>query len=274
MLNQEEHSVIYRLAYLPEHLPSYVEAISSAEPYLHRDHLCFRRGHHLIFVGYPLGLEVEDTPRAYESACQRFRPATVAVLAPRLWFSPAAGEAEIRDCYYWLNLPVGPLDPEVAYMVRRAARELQVEPGQYGQEHQKLVKDFLITHELSPEPRFLFERLPHYLRSSPTARLLEVRKGDALVAFTVVDLGSANYAFYLFNFRSVAEKIPGASDLLFSEMVNLAQAEGKRALNLGLGLHPGVRHFKEKWGGVPFLPYVSAIVHRQPIALGSLGDKL
>jgi len=107
-----------------------------------------------------------------------------------------------------------------------------------------------------------------------TMRLLEARKEDVLVAFTIVDMGSANYAFYLFNFRSVEENIPGVSDLLFHEMVSLAQAELKGALNLGLGIHPGVRRFKEKWGGVPFLTHASAFVHRQPLEMGRLVDKL
>lgn len=96
----------------------------------------------------------------------------------------------------------------------------------------------------------------------------------ALVAFNIVDMGSADYAFYLFNFRSVTENVPGASDLLFYEMVSLAQSKGKGAINLGLGIHPGIRRFKEKWGGVYFLPYASALIRRQPPELKSLFDKL
>jgi hypothetical protein len=57
-------------------------------------------------------------------------------------------------------------------------------------------------------------------------------------------------------------------------MVNLAQSEGKAALNLGLGIHPGIRHFKEKWGGIPFLPYSYAVINRKPIDLGTLGEKI
>ena len=273
MLSGEEQSLVYEHAYLPEHLPSYVEVISTAEPCLHCDHLCFTRGNHLIFVGYPLGIESCDTPQAYESACERFRPATVAVIAPQLWFPPQDGE-ESRDNYYRLDLPLGHIEPETAYMVRRAARELRVERGEFGREHRRLVEDFLSRHELSTEQKFIYKRIPHYLKGSGTARLLEARKGKVLVAFTVVDLGSANYAFYLFNFRSVEEDVPGASDLLFYEMVNLAQSEGKRAINLGLGIHQGVRHFKEKWGGVAFLSYVSTLVRRRPMELGTLMDKL
>jgi hypothetical protein len=78
----------------------------------------------------------------------------------------------------------------------------------------------------------------------------------------------------LFNFRSKKPNIPGASDLLFKEMVNLAHAEGKKAINLGLGIHAGIRRFKEKWGGMPFLPYRSALIQRAGLDLGTLAAKL
>jgi hypothetical protein len=57
-------------------------------------------------------------------------------------------------------------------------------------------------------------------------------------------------------------------------MVNLAQFQGKKAINLGLGIHPGIRHFKEKWGGVPFLAYHSALVQRPTVDLEGLAKKL
>ncbi len=159
-------------------------------------------------------------------------------------------------------------------MVRRAGRELQVNQGRFGKEHQKLVTDFISGHQLSVEHTIIFKRIPHYAERSTTARLLEARKRETLIAFSIVDMGSANHGFYLFNFRSVDLHVPGASDLLFYEMVRLAQSEGKVALNLGLGIHPGVRQFKEKWGGVPFLPYASAVVRRKPSVLETLLGKL
>jgi len=274
MLSSEELHLVYELAYIPEHLPSYVEAVSGAEPHLHGDYLCFSQRKHLIFIGYPLRNKTGDIPRAYKSACKRFRPATVAIIAPEIWLPAQTYEGQPVDSYYRLGLSLGPIDPEVAYMVRRAGRELQVKEGRFGKEHQRLVKDFLAGHELTREQKEIFKGIPQYLKRSVTARLLEARKGDHLVAFSIVDMGAANYGFYLFNFRSVEENVPGASDLLFHEMVSLAQAERKGALNLGLGIHPGVRRFKEKWGGVPFLTHASAFVRRQPLEMGRLVDKL
>jgi hypothetical protein len=104
--------------------------------------------------------------------------------------------------------------------------------------------------------------------------LFEARRGKELAAFNIVDLGSATYAFYLFSFRSHKIKVPGASDLLFHEMVKLAQAEGKKALNLGLGINTGIRRFKEKWGGIPFLDYHSMWVDKRDIDIGRLAKKL
>jgi hypothetical protein len=57
-------------------------------------------------------------------------------------------------------------------------------------------------------------------------------------------------------------------------MAKLAQSEKKTAINLGLGIHPGIRYFKEKWGGVPFLTYESALVQPASLDLGALAGKL
>jgi len=159
-------------------------------------------------------------------------------------------------------------------MVRRAKRELNVTEAKYDKVHGKLIREFISTHDLSQEQLHIFKQVPQYLKTSTTARLLEARKKNVLVAFSIVDLGAADYAFYLFNFRSSKKMIPGASDLLFSHMIQLAQSEGKAVINLGLGIHPGIRRFKEKWGGVPFCSYASALVVRKSTELDRLMDKL
>ena len=89
-----------------------------------------------------------------------------------------------------------------------------------------------------------------------------------------MDLGSADYAFYLFNLRSETRYVPGASDILFFEMVKRAQNSGKKAVNLGLGVNTGIRRFKRKWGGTPFLPYFAALVRHQGLDIGRLEHKL
>jgi hypothetical protein len=274
MLNSEQLNRIYQQAYLPEHLPEYVEAISGAQAHLLGNYLCFTRKAHLIFIGYPLGVNSDDAPRAYSSACERFEPATIALIAPDIWLPPAKVQMQPEDSYYRYRLPVGTPAPKVANMLRRAEKELTVGPGKFEREHQRLIKAFLKKHRLPPEQIHVFKQVERYLAYSASARILEARRQDVLVAFTVVDTGAADYAFYLFNFRSQKENVPGASDLLFKTMLDLAQSEGKKAVNLGLGVHTGIRRFKEKWGGIPFLPYRSAWVSRKAMDIGELAHKL
>jgi hypothetical protein len=274
MLAIQEQRRIYQQAYLPEHLPGYVEAVSGAKPYLHDDYLCFLHKKHLIFIGYPLGSKSVDPVCIYDSVCERFIPATVAVIAPEIWMPPDTCEHHPADSYYRLSLPLKSLDAGRAYMIRRAEKELQITAGEFGKEHRKLVNAFLAARKFTPAQKYVFKHIHRYLKNSKSTRLIEARKGRRLVAFTIADMGSADYAFYMFNFRSTKDKIPGASDLLFNEMVKMSQSEGKQAINLGLGIHPGIRRFKEKWGGIPFLSYSSALVHRKPMDLGKLANKL
>jgi hypothetical protein len=42
-------------------------------------------------------------------------------------------------------------------------------------------------------------------------------------------------------------------------MINLSKENSKGYIHLGLGVNEGIRRFKEKWGGVPFLKYDESI---------------
>ena len=274
MLNDQEIKWIHRHAYLPEHLPDYVRAVSDAEPFLHRNYLYFLNKKHLIFNGYPLEPDSDPPAQIYDFICERCQPDTVAVIASAIWLPAEEYEQQAMDSYYRLDLPITPIDAAVAYMLRRARRELQVTRGRFGKEHKKIIKAFLANHTFNRRQKYLFKHIPHYLKASESTVLLEARREGKLAAFNIVDLDAADYAFYLFSFRSTKITVPGASDLLFYEMVNLAQAEGKKAINLGLGVNPGIRRFKEKWGGVPFLPYASAMVRRGSVDIGGLAKKL
>ena len=274
MLDSSEIAHIYRHAYIPEHLPHYTEAIASTEAHLLGEFVCYTRARHLIFVAYPLADGDDDRHRTYESACTRFQPSTVTVIAPDIPPDIDPDGSAERDAYYKVDLPLTEIDPDVGYMLRRAAREIEICTGSFQKEHRRVIKEFLKGHDVTPNHKELFTRLPAYLARAPRSFLLEARKKERLVAFSVVDLSAAEYAFYLFNFRSSNVHVPGASDLLLHEMIKLSEKAEKRFLNLGLGLHEGVRRFKQKWGGVPFLPYRSLIIDRHPTAWGSLAEKI
>ena len=274
MLTDQERKRILRHAYLPEHLPDYVEAVSGAEAFLYQNFLYFFSKKHLIFNGYPLKPDSDSPARVYKYLCERFQPTTVAVIAPTIWLADEQYDEQATDSYYRLDLPLSSIDAAVAYMVRRARRDLRVSRGNFEKQHKRIIKAFVNRHKFNRRQKYLFKHIPQFLKVSNSAVLLEARRGKQLVAFNIVDLGSANYAFYLFSFRSDKVNAPGASDLLFNEMVNLAQAEGKKALNLGLGVNAGIRRFKEKWGGKSFLNYSSVLVDKREVDLEKLAKKL
>jgi hypothetical protein len=123
--------------------------------------------------------------------------------------------------------------------------------------HKWLLKNFMRAHTLDEEQRFIFERVPKYAQCETTV-VFEARNARGkLIAFDIADFGAGQYAFYMFNFRSHKYSVPGASDLLLKHIIERAQAEGKRHLNLGLGIDPGITFFKKKWGATPFLKCVS-----------------
>ena len=274
MLNDQERKWIYRRAYLPEHLPDYVGAVSGAELFLHHNYLYSLDKKHLIFNGYPFEPHSDPPARIYDWICERLQPTTVAVIASAIWLPAEQYEQQTTDSYYRLDLPLRPLDAAVTYMLRRAQRDLQVVHASFGKEHKNIIKAFLADHRLNRRQRYLFKHIPQYLKASDSAVLFEARRGKRLVAFNIVDLGAADYAFYLFSFRSSKINVPGASDLLFHAMVNLAQTEGKKAVNLGLGVNAGIRRFKEKWGARPFLNYSSVLVDKREVDIGRLARKL
>jgi hypothetical protein len=259
MLTLAEEQRILRHAYVAEHVPGYVSAVSGAEPFLLGDYLCFRVQEFLLVNGYPLETSFDETvlSRTIESAVSRFKPRHVAVIAPKIPEGVAAGRVRERDECYRLDLSRVTRDAKLRNMLRRASRDARVECSHdLREEHLSLIAEFLDTHPVNGEIKYIFGQIPAYVSAVPTARVFSARDGTgALVAFDVTEFGARDYAFYQFNFRSRTHAVPGASDLLLDAVIAAARSEGRRALNLGLGINPGVRHFKEKWGGEPFLPY-------------------
>jgi hypothetical protein len=259
MITSPEERLILSHAYVPEHLPGYVRAISGAEPSLLSDFLCYSAKASLIFIGYPLRSAFDEKAMsdALGAAVSRFHPEQVAVIAPTIPVIRETCPQRDRGHYYRLDLSALRVHAKVRNMIRRASREVRVErTGKMGEEHVRLVAEFLDSRPVSQEIRFIYERIPAYVSAVSSVRLFSARNAAGnLVAFDVADFGGRDYAFYQFNFRSKSAHVPGASDLLLHELVGAAREEGKAFVNLGLGIHQGVVHFKEKWGGKPFLTY-------------------
>ena len=265
MITAAQQGYIEDYAYVPEHLPQYVTAISQTEPFLFKDFLVYAGKDHLIFVGYPLkeAFEEKRMRSALEEAIKRFNPESVSLIAP---FIPSSINNCVHppsDHYYRVDLSSLSISQKLRNMLSRAGRELSVERNKrFDEEHKKMVDDFLKTHPVDQETRFIFERIAEYLSSSTTAWVFDARnKRNELVAFDVAEFKPRDYAIYMFNFGSDSLYVPGDSDLLLSEVIQLAKTERKKYINLGLGINQGVTFFKKKWGGVAFLPYTSWLYH-------------
>ena len=74
-------------------------------------------------------------------------------------------------------------------------------------------------------------------------------------AFFIIELAAEQFDTYMLGCYSKKNYTPHASDLLFSEMIAFARERGKSTINLGLGVNEGIRRFKMKWGGKPYLNY-------------------
>ncbi len=263
MITPAQRSYIKEQAHLPEHLPSYVTAISPVEPFLSGDFVIYVGQDRLIFIGYPLSekFDEEQLTKALDQAARRFKPKVISITAPAMPASIADCAQSPSDFYYRLDLSTLSVSQKLRNMLKKAGRDVSVNKSQlFGREHKQLVDEFLSSHPLPEATQFIFNKIPDYIKSSNTAWLFEARnRSGELVAFDVAEFGAGHYAFYMFNFYSRPRYVPGASDFILSKVIEQARTENKKYLNLGLGINPGVTFFKTKWGGVPFLPYLSCI---------------
>ena len=265
MITGAQQDYIEDHTYVPEHIPHYVIAISQTEPFLFGDFLVYAKKGHLIFVGYPLKepFEEKQMGKAIEDAVKSLKPKSVSLTAPSIPSSLNGRPHPPSDHYYRLDLSDLSISQKLRNMLSRAGRELSVKKSRdFGKEHQKLIEAFLKTHPVDEATRFIFERIGDYISSSMTTWVFDARnKSGELVAFDIAEFRPKDYAIYMFNFRSDALYVPGASDLLLSEVIQQAKTEGKKYVNLGLGINPGVTFFKKKWGGEIFLPYAFCLYH-------------
>ncbi len=263
MITAAQQDTINGHAYVPEHLTHYVTAVSQAEPFLFDDFLAYTSHHRLIFIGYPLEgtFDGRRMERTLEKAIKRFKPRDVALTAPALPTSLRNCGHPPSDRYYRLDLSSISISQKLRNMLKRAQKELSVKKNaDFDEEHKQIITDFLKAHPVDEAAGFIFNRINEYLSSSSNVRVFDARdKKDDLVAFDVAEFTPKDYAFYMFNFGSDARYVPGTSDLLLFEVIQEAKTAGKRFINLGLGINPGVTFFKKKWGGVVFLPHVSCL---------------
>jgi len=267
VITQAEKDYINSCAYLPEHIPGYVTAISGTEPYLINDYLCYYGNEgHLIFIGYPLRTFTADgqMQEILDLTVRRFKPKYVALIAPKISIPRKDCYSSASDRYYKVDLSDLHVNHKLRYMIRHASRELHIEKSRkIEDEHLLLISEFVDSHKINAATRYIFESIPKYLSSVSTALVFSARnKDEKLVAFDIAEFGAKDYAFYMFNFMSRQKYVPGASDFILHEIIKAAQEMKKPFINLGLGISEGVIFFKKKWGGSPFVNYEFCLYER------------
>jgi len=260
MLSTEQKEYILSKAYVPEHIPDLMVPISKGEPSLADGYIYFSRDNWMIFVGYPLDHDftAENLESALSGAIKKYQPWHIWLIAPEIppSLNQFCGERESDD-YYRLELSGLEVKQHLLRLTRKVSGNLHVEKGRrISKEHKEVVTEFLEKERLNPRIRELFLSMEGYVKQSETSIVLNAidKKGE-LTAFYVVELSAREFATYVVGCYSKKNYIPHASDLLAFEMINLARENGKSYINLGLGVNDGIRRFKEKWGGAPFLRY-------------------
>ncbi len=260
MISADEERYILANAYVPEHTVGMMALISGGEPFLIDDYLCFAQNNWVILVGYPITAPFATTELegVIGRATKTFRPEYLWFIAPEVppGLVHVCRERE-SDAYYTLELQRFELKAPLRRIVNRALRDLRVERDMgMGKSHQDVIAEFLEREKPGPRIERLFLSMAGYTARSTTATLLTARDREGDVsAFYVVELGARTFVTYVVGCHSRKHYVSGASDLVFLDMVRLAGERGKDYIHLGLGVNEGIRRFKEKWGGTPFLPY-------------------
>jgi hypothetical protein len=254
MITAAEEEYILKRALVPEHSPDLMTCVSGAEPFLIEDHLCLCQKDWVIFVGYPLAGEFDR--QALEELIRRvrkkFKPRYLSLIAPEL---PPGLERSCReresDHYYTLALEGFKLGSALRRAVKKAGNGLTLERAtEMRAEHGGLSREFI--NRVGPPERIrrLLLKMPDYVGRARKSLVINARTEDGkLAAFYVVDPAPADFATYVIGCHSRENYVPGASDLVFYDMVRISREYGKSYIHLGLGVSAGIRRFKEKWGG-------------------------
>lgn len=264
-------------AVTPDQLLPYVHAVSGLQSSICGDcviHHGFGQG---VLVGYPLHdpHDAEAMNRAVDLALAMPSIEKLTVLSA-LRPARAPTEASIHSDSYWLaNLPLRP-NAKTRNMLRRAAREINIEKqsgaAAWTSAHTKLVDDFCRRKKqrLDDGSLYIFGHLDKYLAQAPDSALFSaLDPNGALVALAIGDYASLSTAFYMFAFRN-ANTSPGVADALLAALADEAVSRGHARLNFGLGIDAGIGFFKKKWGAEPTLPYIETSWQTRPKPRGLL----
>lgn len=260
MVSVKEEEFILSNAYVPEHIISLMSLISKGEPFLIDSYVIIVKDNLTIFIGYPL--DKNFSLKRYEpilnEILKRFKPDFIRFIGPEIpSFLLESSIERQSDQYFLLDIDRTKIKNSLIRMVQKVSSQLSFEiTNSYTKEHKELVSEFLKRENLIFQVKELYHCMPYYVTHSKTAYILNARdKKGKLTAFYIVEVGAKRFNTYLLGVYSKRYYLPHASDYLFYKMIELTSEQGKSEIHLGLGVNEGIRRFKEKWGGIPFLRY-------------------
>ena len=260
MLTTAEENLILANAYVPEHIVGLMTYLSGGEPFLIESYFCLHKDDWIIVVGYPLTKKFleQELESVLEKLKKKVRFSTLWLIAPKI---PAAYEKRSQeresDHYYTLPLKLEPLRSDLKRTLNKARNLLLVEKTrQTGPAHRELSQEFIERTKPHPRVGKLLLKSRDYVYHSQNAFVLNAwNKQKKLSAFYVIDGSAERFTSYVIGCHSKKHYVPGASDLLLHETIEISAEMKKEYVHLGLGVNEGIRRFKLKWGGRPTLPY-------------------
>lgn len=265
MLSSGQEKFILQHAYVPEHIINLMVGLSQAEPFYENGYIFFVKKGILIFIGYRLP-EIspgEDFSPFMQRSMKKFPSEVTWFIAPEI---PSSLMNEVKeresDFYYILRTGSANFSPRLLRATQKAAQKLTVTKShEFSPEHILLTKEYAAQENIPPRIKELFGRLADYVKYSSTSLILSAwDERGKLSAYYVLELAGARFITYVLGGYSRENYVPHASDLLFYEMYKLAQELDKEYVHLGLGVNEGIRKFKIKWGGLPYLPYQAGAI--------------
>lgn len=260
MLTHDEESYILKNAYIPEHIVSLMTILSKGEPFLAEEYVYYVKDDAAIVIGYPLNGEfsLNHFDRFVKTLMKSLSCNYLRMAAPKLpdiYLKDALDKSS--DEYFILPLEGFSVKSSLKREIQSALKTVTTERTKIFEEsHSMLIDEMIKRVKPNERIRKLYLSMPDYISKSNTALVLDAKDSRGrLVAFYILELAAERFVTYLLGCHSKNNYIPHASDVLFYEMIKIAREKMKEYINLGLGVSSGIVRFKEKWGGIPYLPY-------------------
>ncbi len=260
MITPDERKFILANASVPEHSVELMTSISGGEPFLTGGYFFCRKAEEIILVGYPLQHEFDanEFEIVIAQIKKKFRPTWISLIAPELSSRLiSVCEEKGSDHYYTRETQPLVIRSGLKRQIHTARKNLSIERATLMvKANDRLSLEFIERVKPPPRVNHLLSKMPAFVSRSKDSVVLNAwDKKHNLTAFYIVDLAPSDFSSYVIGCHSKKNYVPGASDLLFFEMLQMSQEFDKRYVHLGLGVNPGIERFKKKWGGVRMQRY-------------------